>query len=216
MKKCKIDNCDGKHYGKGYCQKHYMQYKRYGCIIRTHRDPNEIVIYDDYAEIVIYDKDCEEIARALINLEDIDKVSKYKWHLNNDGYVVNKKVGSLHRFITDCPSDKVIDHKNNNPLDNRRCNIRICTIQQNSMNMSKHKNSSSQYKGVSWKQQNKKWCVQIKGRHIGLYESEEEGAIAYDKAAIKYFGVYAKTNFPIENYTNYIINLGLDINDFNK
>ena len=88
------------------------------------------------------------------------------------------------------------------------------------MNRSKQKNCSSQYKGVCFNKPTNKWNAQIringKSKHIGSYDSEEEGAIAYDKAAIKYFGVFAFTNFPIENYTNYIINLGLDINDFNK
>ena len=216
MRICKVDGCNGKHYCKGYCQRHYRQYKKYGHILeRTQFNKNEIVIYKDYAEIVLYNKQCEEVGRALIDIEDVDKVSKYKWKLDNKGYVRNNKVGLLHRYLMDPSNDEAIDHKNGNKFDNRRCNLRVCTIQNNNMNKSKiKKNCSSKYKGCCWHKRDRKWYVQIKGKHIGLYESEEEGAIAYDKAAIKYFGEFANTNFPIENYIEYILELGLAPSDF--
>ena len=221
MRICKVSGCNEKHYAKGYCIKHYNQYKRYGKILeRTIYDSNEIVIYEDYAEIVIYNRDKEEVARALIDIEDIDKVSKYKWCLDGKGYIYNTKVGRLHRLLMNPKDDEVIDHKNHNKFDNRRCNLRVCTKQQNSMNQSKQRrNTTSIYKGVCFNKQNRKWVVQIrinrKQKHIGYYESEEEAAIAYDKYAILHFGEFAKTNFPIENYTDYILDLGLDLNDFN-
>ena len=52
MKICKVDGCNGKHYAKGYCSKHYSQWRRYGKVRRTLKDPNEIVLHDDYAEII--------------------------------------------------------------------------------------------------------------------------------------------------------------------
>ena len=220
MNKCKVEGCNNKHYGKGYCSKHYQQYKRCGHILnRTKFDSNEIVIYDDYAEIVLYDRDNMEIARALIDLEDVDKVKDYKWHLDSGGYIVNSKVGKLHRFLMNPKDNEIVDHINGNPLDNRKCNLRVCSQNQNMMNQQKRKNTSSKFKGCSWAKNKSKWCVHIqinkKIKHIGYYNSEEEGAISYDKAAIKYYGIYAKTNFPIENYYSYIIDLGLDLNDFN-
>ena len=217
--KCSVDGCNNKHKAKGYCNKHYSQYKTYGRILeRTKFDSNEIIEYDDYAEIVLYDKDNIEVARAIIDLEDIDKVSKYKWCLDSKGYVHNTKVGFLHRFITDCPSDKIIDHKNNNPLDNHKSNLRICSQQQNNMNRLKRNDCSSQFKGVYWYKQRNKWCVNIrinnKSKHIGYYTDELTASIEYDKNALLYHGVYAKLNHPIENYYDYILDLGLDINDF--
>ena len=222
MRKCKVDNCNNEVCTKGYCSKHYMQYRKYGHILeRTKFDLNEIVIYDDYAEIVLYNKDNVEITRALIDLEDVDKVSKYKWYLIN-GYVYNVKVGLLHRFIMNCPSDdEVIDHINHNKLDNRKDNLRICNQKQNLMNKQKtqRRNTTSQYKGVSWNKQRNKWRAQIringKSKHIGYYTNELEASIEYDKKALLYFGVYAKLNHPIENYTDYILDLGLNSNDFN-
>ena len=99
---------------------------------------------------------------VLIDDEDYDKIKDYKWYVNLNFksmcfYVItsnSKKRGSkfiLHRIILNCPKGKYIDHINHNSLDNRKCNLRICTISQNNMNRRKSKtHKSSQYKGVSW------------------------------------------------------------------
>ena len=220
MRICKIEGCGKKHYSKGYCSKHYQQYLKYGHILeRTTHDSNEIVICEDYAEIVLYNKDNIKIARALIDIEDIDKIKNYKWYLNSDGYVYNNKVGLLHRFLIGPSNDMVVDHINNNKFDNRKANLRICTAQQNNMNKSKYK-GGSQFKGVCWHKQKNKWQAQIqinsKSKYIGLYDNELEASIEYDKAALLYHGIYAKLNHDIENYTDYIIDLGLNTDNFNK
>ena len=64
-KKCTVEGCNNKHHAKGYCSRHYQQYKRCGCINhvgRSEKDLNEIIEHDDYAEIILYNKQCEEIA----------------------------------------------------------------------------------------------------------------------------------------------------------
>ena len=220
MKKCKIDGCNNKHHAKGYCSKHYAQYLKYGNILeRTIHDLNEIIEYDDYAEILLYNKDNMEVARALIDLEDIDLVKNHKWYLRN-GYVYNNKVGALHRFLLNPKDDEVVDHINHCKSDNRRINLRVCSQQQNNMNKLKYK-GSSQYKGVSWSEQNRKWCAHIsiisingKQKSLGYYDTELTASIEYDKAAILYYGVYAKLNHPIYNYYDYILDLGLNPSDF--
>ena len=218
---CVVDGCNNKYSCKGYCQKHYWQIKQYGRILdRTTHDPNEIVIYDDYAEIILYNKQCEEVGRTIIDIDDINKIKDYKWYLDREGYVINNKIGRLHRYLMNPPNDMVIDHINGNPLDNRKSNLRICSQQQNSMNkQNQRRNTTSKYKGVNWHKRRNKWRAGIKingkYKHIGLYDTELTASIEYDKAALLYFGVYACTNHPIENYIDYILDLGLDINDFN-
>lgn len=196
MKKCKVEGCNCKHYAKGYCSKHYMQYKRHGEVPeRTKYDPNKIIEYDDYAEIVLYNKDCEEVARTLIDLDDIDKVKDYKWSLLSNGYVAYKsKKIRLHRFITDCPDNMVVDHINHNPLDNRKCNLRICTQQENMMNQSINSKNTSGITGVVWNKQKNRWMAQImcnkKNINLGLFNTKEEAIEARKQAELEYFGEY--------------------------
>ena len=92
------------------------------------------------------------------------------------------------------------DHQNHNTLDNRRNNIRICTTQQNGGNRLSNRNSSSQYKGVSYRERGiKKWESRIVINkhyiHLGSFETEKAAALAYDEAAKKYFGEFAHLNF---------------------
>lgn len=66
------------------------------------------------------------------------------------------------------------------------------------MNCKSYKNSSSKYKGVTWYKEREKWMVRINinKKHIflGYFESEIEAAKAYNDAAIKYYGEYARLN----------------------
>lgn len=164
---------------------------------RTIYDPNEIIEYNDYAEVILYNRKCEEVARALIDLDDINKTSQYKWSLNNKGYIRNTKNNLLlHRFIMDCPKDMEVDHINHNPLDNRKSNLRICTHQQNLRNKSLQCNSTSGIVGVSWSKTFNKWksYIMIDNKYInlGLYNTKEDAIKARERAEIEYFGEYRK------------------------
>lgn len=199
MSKCKVEGCNNKVHGKGYCSKHYQQFKRHGKILdRSHKEPNKIVLYEDYAEIILCNKQYEEVARALIDLDDVDKVKNRIWYMDN-GYAKSNKNKSysatkLHRFVTDCPDDMVVDHINHNGLDNRKSNLRICTQQQNTFNKNKRVNNTSGVAGVRWNKQNNKWrsTITYNGNHVHLgYYSDLETAIqARKNAEIEYFGEY--------------------------
>ena len=194
MKTCKVGGCNRTDIkGRGYCGKHYNQILKHGKIYRTYRDLNEIVIHDDYAEIILLNIKSEEIGRALIDLEDIDKVKKYRWCLHN-GYAKNNDIGVLHRFIISCPEGMEVDHINRNRLDNRKSNLRVVTHQQNNMNKGVTKSNTSGYPGVYWYKNRNKWQVGIKVNYkqifLGYFNDLEEAIEIRKQAEIKYFGEY--------------------------
>lgn len=198
-KGCLVEGCENEHLAKGYCSKHYAQIKRCGKILeRTIFDENEIIEYDDYAEVILCNKDCEEVARAIIDLDDIEKIKICKWHLGPAGYAYNrgKNIGHMHRLIMDAPDGMVVDHINHNILDNRKENLRICTQKQNMCNQSIRVDNSSGYTGVYHVGKNR-WVAQIKAngktKHIGSYKSLEEAIEARKQAEIDYYGEFTPT-----------------------
>ena len=145
---------------------------------------------------------------VLIDEEDWEKISEYRWHLwsgptNNTIYARVSNMGTgMHRIILNAPKGTMIDHINGNGLDNRKENLRFCTKRENNANQKKNINNSSGYKGVA-KASNysySKWRAYIrvdyKQIHLGNHNTPEEAARAYDVAAKKYFGEYAHLNFP--------------------
>jgi len=92
------------------------------------RRKNDIIIYNTHAEIILRNITGEEIARAIIDLDDVEKCSKYGWALSSkNGYVKNRssQIGKLHRFILNYYGKKEVDHINRDKLDNRKSNLRI-------------------------------------------------------------------------------------------
>lgn len=113
----------------------------------------------------------------------------------------------VHRIIfkmanPDWDESGVIDHKNNIDIaDNSIENLRISDKRKNAHNRRKNRNSSSQYKGVTWRKDCNKWTVHItnlngKTISLGVYTDEIEAAKIYDTHATKLFGEHARINFP--------------------
>lgn len=106
----------------------------------------------------------------------------------------------MHRVILNTPKGMESDHINGDGLDNRRCNLRICTTSQNQQNQqTQSRIKSSGFKGVNWAKRANKWVARIviakKEMWLGSFDSELKAALAYDNAAKKYFGEFSKTNF---------------------
>ncbi len=145
-----------------------------------------------------------------IDDEDYETYLKYKWVLatNPAGqFYLRTRIknaynkGIFHRIITNCPIDMMVDHINGNSLDNRKCNLRICTNAQNLYNQKKRKRQShSRFKGVTFRKdlKSKPWEAFIyangKSKRLGYFATEIEAAKAYNEAAKEAYGEYAKLN----------------------
>jgi hypothetical protein len=140
---------------------------------------------------------------AIVDNDDFDKLNQWKWNCVN-GYaarLVSRKLGKrvmiyMHREILGTPDGMECDHINSNRLDNRKQNLRICNRSQNQANRSKSSNNTSGYKGVNWHKVNQKWRAKIKingrSKYLGCFTDIEDAAKAYEKAAIEYFGEFAR------------------------
>ena len=149
---------------------------------------------------------------ALVDDEDYERANQYKWRaqkIKRHWYAfswVNTPLGrektTLHRFLLNAKRGEYCDHINMDGLDNRRCNLRIVTNVQNTWNAKKRSKSKSKYKGLAWDKRLNQWQVGIKvdGKRIffGRFSDEEDAAHAYDEAARKYRGEYARLNFPMD------------------
>lgn len=199
---CKVIGCKCTDIrAKEYCSRHYNQIRKYGRISdRINKGEHEFIIKEDYAIMILYDKYDMKISETFIDIEDIDRVKQYSWGLNTQGrhthYCKSNNVGQLHRFLLNVTdSNLVVDHINHNGLDNRKCNLRICTNQQNICNCKIPKNNKSGCKGVYWSQDKQKWTVQVtinnKTKYIGRYDNLEDAINARREASRKYYGDYA-------------------------
>lgn len=152
---------------------------------------------------------------ADIDFCDLRRVIKHSWCLRKYGGKGKTTYGEaniktdgkwkrvlLHRFLLQPPPEVFIDHKDRNGLNCRRDNLRMTTRNGNQHNTGPHCDSRSKYKGVSWHTKGQKWVAQItvnrQHQHLGLHDTEELAAKAYDAAARRLHGEFAYQNFPEE------------------
>jgi len=151
---------------------------------------------------------------TIVDPEDYYQFGNFKWCISGSGsdfYAVrNAKIGPgrttvvrLHREIMKPPLGLWVDHINGNALDNRRSNLRLATPSQNQFNKRKTKSkTASRFIGVSFDKTNGQWmsklAYQRKLMWLGRFDSEIDAARAYDEAAKKYRGEFARLNFPSE------------------
>jgi hypothetical protein len=106
----------------------------------------------------------------------------------------------MHREIAARAGLPQVDHSDGNGLHNWRSNLRPCTATQNNANMRKRPETSSQFKGVTWRRDTSVWKARIRVNrnliNLGCFTDEIEAAKAYDTAAREHFGGFACLNFP--------------------
>jgi len=143
---------------------------------------------------------------AIVDAQDYEWLSKYKWYALKDKRTYyaarssNRKTLRMHREIMRAPKHLLVDHRDHNGLNNRRSNLRICTLAENIRNRRSNRGSTSKYKGVTWFKARNLFQASItfNGRriHLGYFKSEIDAAKAYDKKAKELFGEFAYLNFP--------------------
>lgn len=168
---------------------------------------NEIKIKENHAELIIYSADKKQRFTSYIDLEDVDYVKKHSWCIRSRKYVGRVKNGSnflLHRALMDCPKDKIVDHINKNPLDNRKINLRICNYQENFFNSKKKSNNTSGVTGVGFDKKSSKWrariCIDYKNINLGFYDDKNEAIKARLQAEQKYFKEFAPQKHLFNKY----------------
>lgn len=218
--------------------KTYIQTKRRECKKqntksnkRTRYTENEILKYDTYAEIILYNNKQEEISRTKVDIECIDKCrefkdKKLKWYYKKSksdtkekkyGYVackINGKEISLHRYILNYYGEGIVDHINNDPLDNRKKNLRITTVAINNKNK-RRRNDNLGVMGVrKCKDSEDKFdaYIHINGKQIRLGRHTEQEAIKIRLCAEKIFGFKSQEHL----YEEYGINDDIDLSNFKK
>lgn len=151
---------------------------------------------------------------AVVDMADAEVVAGFNWRLvgrgpsqgdhGGRGYVQAQRGGLylyLHRLIVGAGPRQWVDHRNQDTLDNRTCNLRVATPQQNAANRGPDRRrggSSSRHKGVSWSTSKGRWLANIhidgRTRYLGRYTDEDEAADAYNRAALDAWGEFARLN----------------------
>lgn len=140
----------------------------------------------------------------LFDAEDYDKIKNYTWYRADNRveayYCVNEsRVYKVYvaRLVVKCPEDLIVQHKNNNQLDNRKCNLRICSRAQRTRQQITPKNNTTGYKGIQKSRQlndgsyHYKALIYVNGKthYLGTYKTFDEAYAVRIEAEKEYFGI---------------------------
>lgn len=178
-------------------------------ILKQKINNNKIISLEEHAVMPINSEKHGNF-EVLIDLMDVEKIQEMRWCINRfkpkpnntnyKYYVVGSGGILLHRFILDAKKGLVVDHINHNTCDNRKHNLRQCTISENRKNNNLYESNKSGHVGVIWypyKNVNK-WmayiCVNEKRTTIGYYDTYEEACKRREEAEIKHYSDFSNLN----------------------
>lgn len=160
---------------------------------------NKYYISDNEAYVIGYTRKGEKF---IFDKEDFNMISKYTWFLSKRGYMttnIKRRPVTMHKLLLGNLKKLDIDHISRDRVDNRRCNLRVCTHQQNIFNQSKRSTNTSGFMGVSQMLRTGKYEAYVhynnRKHYFGTYDSAIEAAKARDVGAKELFGEYANLNF---------------------
>jgi hypothetical protein len=159
---------------------------------------NKFIVSDDGTYVTGIDFNNKEF---LFSIEDFEIIKYHTWSISKRNYVrakINNEDVMMHRWIMQPKNNLSVDHINHNNKDNRRENLRICSIAENSQNRNLAKNNTSGKTGVYYNKINKNWYVFInafnKRNYIGTFKTIEQAISAREKAEEKFFGKFKNSN----------------------
>lgn len=128
------------------------------------------------------------VAHTLIDDADYERLKQWTWRLSGGGYAWRSRPPVyMHRLLLGLRTGdgKQGDHKDRNPLNNRRRNLRVATPGQNNQNTNGRSGRISRYRGVTWHKARRKWMAQARldgtNHYLGYFDDEDDaGAAAAD------------------------------------
>lgn len=140
---------------------------------------------------------------AMVDDEDYERLSRFKWSATGTGalwYAYRRQDGvhlRMHRYILGAEKGEEVDHRDGDGLNNQKYNLRRCTHAQNHYNCASRR-GTSRFRGVYWSKREQRWFAKISpgGRtlSLGTFYDEISAAGAYNLAALKHYGEFARLN----------------------
>ena len=176
---------------------------------RIRIDGDTAIIATKHGDMLMDAADVGLLDGCGLGLRGVPNRGGVAWYARVETYKKPRRRQNLARIIMLAPEDMEVDHINHNTLDNRRCNLRVCTVSENRRNGRKQAQSKGRYKGVVYHAHGthngqrsggvvKRWraYTRVLGKRIwlGYYATEDDAARAYNDYARKAFGEYACLN----------------------
>lgn len=171
---------------------------------------HEIVSDDGETAVFIIEEEDGKKYEVFVDTADLKRLYWFEWVLSRpkgrESFHVRatKRGPRLHRLVMDAPEDRVVDHIDQDPLNNRKSNLRLATMAENVANTGARQSTrdgdpTCGFKGVSLCRRSGRYRAQIfiegKSRSLGYFDSPEQAAKVYDAAAFDTWGEFAVLNF---------------------